>query len=173
MKDEDKAQVLEFCDKIAAELKAKGIRVSLDRSDERSANKMWDAIKKGVPLRVEAGMRDIEAGNVVHTRRDLGRESKTVCSVEEFVQNAQFILDDIQKGLFEKAQAFQNNNIQNVANLAEVKEFFASGQVGFVKMDTNLLEDSEFENLASEFSLTPRCMPFSDDGTKVIVGKSY
>ncbi len=173
MKDEDKAQVLEFCDKIAAELKAKGIRVSLDRSDERSANKMWDAIKKGVPLRVEAGMRDIEAGNVVHTRRDLGRESKTVCSVEEFIHNVQSILDDIQSSLFNKAQSFQNNHIQNVANLAEVREFFAAGQIGFVKMDTNLLEDSKFKDLASEFSLTPRCMPFSDGGAKVIVGKSY
>lgn len=173
MKDEDQAQVLEYCDKLAARLKEKGIRVSLDRSDERSANKMWDAIKKGIPLRVEAGMRDIEAGNVVHTRRDLGRESKTVCSVDEFVNNVESILADMQQNLFDKAKKFQDENIQKVENLAEAKAFFAEGKIGFVKMDSKFLDDPAFEAIKQEFSVTPRCVPFSDDGASVIIGKSY
>ena len=40
-------------------------------------------------------------------------------------------------------------------------------------MDSKLLDDSEFEAIKQEFSVTPRCIPFSDDGKTVIIGKSY
>lgn len=173
MKDDDKDKVLGYCDRLALRLKEKGIRVTMDRSDERSANKMWDAIKKGIPLRVEVGMRDIENGKVVHTRRDLGRESKTVCSVDEFTNSVESILADIQQDLFDKAQKFQTENLHKVADLDEVENFYENGGVGFVQMDSQLLDDPVFNDIKQKYSVTPRCLPFSEDGNTVIIGKSY
>lgn len=171
--DADSAAVLAYCEKIAQQLKAKGIRVHFDRSDERISNKMWAAIKKGIPLRVEVGKRDLDAGAVTHTRRDLGKESQTTVGVDEFMGKVQGILDEIQKGLFAKAEVFQNSHIFDVKGVGEVKEFFKADKPGFVKVDAGVIADPGFEAVKKEFSVTPRCLPFADEGRKVIVGKAY
>jgi prolyl-tRNA synthetase len=45
----------------------------LDASDARTPDKMWVAIKKGIPLRVEIGQREMEEGALTFVRRDLGK----------------------------------------------------------------------------------------------------
>mgnify|MGYP001617800013 FL=1 len=170
---DDPTPVFAVCEKLASQLKAKGIRVHLDMSDRRTPDKMWDAIKKGIPLRVEIGAREAEAGQVTHVRRDIGKDSKETCGAEEFVNKAQGLLEAIQKGLLVRAQAFQNSHIFDVKSVGEVREFYKADKTGFVRMDTALLSDPGFEAVKKEFSLTPRCLPFADEGRKVIVGKSY
>ena len=171
--DQDKGDIMAYCENIATQLKAKGIRVHFDTSDERSSNKMWAAIKKGIPLRVEVGKRDMDGGAVTHTRRDLGKESQTTSSVDEFVANVETVLADIQKGLYDRAEKFQNDHIFDVKNLDEMKEFFASDSTGFVRIDTAAIADPAFDPIKKEFSVTPRCLPFENDGQKVVVGKAY
>lgn len=173
IRDDTAAAVMEYCRKIEKELKAKGIRVHLDDSDARTPDKMWSSIKKGVPLRVEAGAREMEEGQVTHTRRDLGRESKTTCSVEEFVGTAQSILDDIHTGLYKKATHALNDRTYAMPSLEAAKEFFAEGRIGFVKIDRALIDDPAYEDIKKEFSVSSRCIPFEDGGDKVIIGKSY
>lgn len=171
--DQDSSEVLAYCEKLKDQLKVKGIRVDFDTSDERTSNKMWAAIKKGVPLRVEVGKRDMDANAVTHTRRDLGRESQTTTQIDEFVGQVEDILADIQDGLFKKAETFQNEHVFDVKNLDELKEFFAEDQLGFVRIDSAAIEDPAFEPIKKDHAVTPRCIPFDDDGQKVIVGKSY
>ena len=173
VRDDSAAAVMEYCQKLAAQLKEKGIRVHLDDSDGRTGDKMWGSIKKGVPLRVEAGQREMEEGNVTHTRRDLGRDSKTTCSMEEFVNIAPSILDDIHNAMFKRAQHELNDRTYQMSSLTEAREFFARGDVGFVKMDSSILDDADYEALKKEHSVSSRCLPFEDDGKTVIIGKSY
>ncbi len=172
IKDEG-AAVMESCEKLAARLKEKGIRCHLDRTDRRTPDKMWDAIKKGIPLRVEIGQREVDEGKLTHVRRDLGRDSKASCSVDEFVGKAQGILDEIQQSMFGRAKTFLTSNIHDVKTVKEAHDFFAADRPGFVRMDTALINDPAFEAVRKEFSVTPRCMPFADDGKKVVAGRSY
>ncbi|MEE3323113.1 MAG: hypothetical protein VX196_04180, partial [Pseudomonadota bacterium] len=114
-----------------------------------------------------------DSGDVTHVRRDLGRDSKETCSVSDLVGKVQTILDDIQDNMYNQAKAFLDNRIFEKSSLAEMREFFAKGEVGYCKIDSALWETDEFNAVCDEFSLTPRCMPLADGGQKVLVGKAY
>lgn len=171
--DSGAAPVMDACEALRLQLKQKGIRAQVDRSDRRTPDKMWDAVKKGVPIRVEIGQREVDEGTLTHVRRDLGKESKGSCTVGEFVTKADDMLTAMQADMLARAAQFRDGRIFDVKSMAEVKEFFAAGKTGFVKMDAALLDDPAREAVFKEFALTPRCLPFADEGRKVIVGKAY
>ncbi|MBI4031439.1 MAG: proline--tRNA ligase, partial [Proteobacteria bacterium] len=135
IRDDDAGKVMVACEALAMKLKKKRIRVHLDATDRRTPDKMWDAIKKGVPLRVEIGAREAVAGQVTHVRRDIGKDSKETCGADEFVNKVQGVLDEIQKGLFERARSFMTGHIFDVKSVAEAREFFKADRAGFVRMD--------------------------------------
>lgn len=170
---DDGAAVMEACKKLALRLKEKGIRAFLDESDRRTPDKMWDSIKKGIPLRIEIGQREVDEGVLTHVRRDIGRDSKATCPVDEFVSKAQAILDEIQAALLARAEEFMRARIFDVKSAAEAREFFAADKIGFVRMDAKLLDDPALDAVRKEFSVTPRCLPFEDEGQKVVMGRSY
>jgi prolyl-tRNA synthetase len=173
VKEETKQEVLEFCSKLSAELKERNIRVHLDDRDERTPNKMWNSIKKGVPLRVEIGKREMDDNSLTYVRRDIGRESKTTCSVNEFLERVSGILEDIQKDLFEKAKRYRDENIQDVKTVSEISEFYKSNNIGFVRAPSEILKDESLFEIMKKLSLTNRCLPFTDNGEIVLIGKAY
>jgi prolyl-tRNA synthetase len=169
---DDGTAVFDHCQQLAARLKKQGIRVHLDMSDARSSDKMWSAIKKGIPLRVEIGQREMDEGKLSHVRRDLGKDSKAVVTVDEFCSGVQGILDQMQADMLEKSKAFSKQRVFDVASIAELETFFRADKQGLCRMDINLI-GPEYETLKKELSLTSRCLPFEDEGRKVLVGKSY
>lgn len=174
IKDEsDSEKLMNYAAGIAEKLKSQGIRVNLDAREMRTPDKMWDAVKKGVPVRVEIGAREMEAGELTHVRRDLGRESKTTCSIDEFLSNVQGILDDIQINIYDKAKAFMQEHITDVSSLNEIGKYFADDKGSFIRVDVKVMEEEGFEDIMKEHSLTTRCMPFADDGKMVLIGKAY
>lgn len=173
VKGDNEDQVMSYCADIEQKIKAAGFSVKFDRRDDRSSNKMWDAIKKGVPLRVEVGGNEVEAGQLTSTRRDLGRESKATLSVDDFISSLQNTLDDIHKAMFDKAKAFMEERIFDMDNLSDVDAFFKAKREGFIRMDVSLMDDVKFEHIKKNYAVTPRCIPFADKGEKVIIGKSY
>ena len=172
-KGDDNTDLLEYCFGLREELREQGLRVNVDDSDARTPDKMWGAVKKGIPVRVEIGGREMEAGHLTHVRRDIGKDSKETVSREEFLSSVQEILDDIQGNLLNKAREFMMANIKDVGSLSEARDLYADGHAGFVRANVNVLSDPEFEKLKDEFKLTPRVMPFDDKGEKVIIGKAY
>ncbi len=172
MKGDDNAALLDYCHDLKVKLKSNGVRANVDDSDNRTPDKMWGAVKKGVPLRVEIGGREMEAGQLTHVRRDIGKDSKTTCTVDEFSGGVQEILDDIQKSLFERAQTFMNDNIHEVDGINGIREFYKKGGIGFVKTSVSVLTEVDFEAVKDEFKLTPRVLPFTEENT-VLIGKSY
>lgn len=173
VKDDNEAQVMGFAEKVAAALKAKGIRVLLDTREMRTPDKMWDAIKKGIPLRVEIGGREADAEQVSCVRRDLGRESKETLSVEAFVEKAEGLLQAVHDELLSRSRKFRDDNTHEGSSVQDLKNFFGAGKIGFMKVPVTLLDDPALEAVMKEFSLSTRCMPFADGGEKVIIAKAY
>ena len=167
------APLMDFCDKIRADLKAKGFAAKVDSRDMRTPDKMWEAVKKGIPVRVEVGQREMEQNSVTFVRRDIGKDSKVTCSVDEFMTRIQSVLDDIHDALLERHKNFTRENTIDGASVFDVREFFASGKNGFVRVPVEILSDPALEKIRDEFKLSTRCMPFEDEGRKVLIAKSY
>ncbi len=172
-KDDGKEEILAFAGELVAKLKALGVRVKLDDSDKGSGDKTWAMIKQGVPIRVEIGKREVAEGKLSHVRRDIGRDSKTSCTQDEFVANVLAMLDDIHASLYKRAEQHRDAHIVDVQNLEQAKAFFAEGRKGLVRMDAALVDEPAYAEIQDEYAVTSRCLPFADEGRKVIIGKAY
>lgn len=168
----DKEKILEYCNELVQKLRAMEIRAYLDSSDARTPDKMWGMIKKGIPVRVEIGAREMEEGALTHIRRDLGKDSKETCSVDEFVGKVSQILDSIHDGLYNRAKSFMDENTQEFSSLKDMEEFYKSGNRGFAILKKSVLDDPDLERIKKENSLTARCMPLATPD-KVVIGKAY
>ncbi len=114
----DKEKVLEVCRDLLRILQQAGIRVELDTSDERPGAKFYKWEMKGVPIRLEVGPRDIEKGVVTVVRRDaekltLPREGLAQALVRE--------AERLQAALYQRAEAFANSRIREVASIDEAR----------------------------------------------------
>src|SRR5713226_4470695 len=130
-KEETRARVLEVCDALALQLRGKQfgdspIEVEVDRRDLGGGVKNWEWIKKGVPVRVEIGPRDLEKDSVEVSRRDQAIKSKESISIQEFAAGAPEMLMSIQKNLYERAQKFQEQNTRVIESKKEFYEFFTA-----------------------------------------------
>jgi len=166
-------EVIEFAKKLVGELKKQGLRAHVDMRDMRTPDKMWDSIKKGVPLRVEIGNRELENGEVTFVRRDIGRDSKETISSDAFVDRAHSLIYEIHNFMLERAKTFRDDNTSEGSSVDDIDEFFKSGNIGLIKVPTTLLDDESLEKVMKEYSLSTRCMPFKDEGQKVLIGKAY
>src|SRR5213082_3245268 len=114
-KEETRGQVLEVCDKLASDLRLKhfadsAIEIEVDRRDLGGGVKNWEWIKKGVPIRVEIGSRDLEKNAVAVLRRGHLIKSKESMSTQEFVSHSAEVLDSIQRSLLERAKKFRDQD---------------------------------------------------------------
>src|ERR1700726_2541723 len=114
-KDETRAKVLEACDKLAEQLRGQKfgdapIEVEVDRRDLGGGVKNWEWIKKGGPVRVEIGPRDLETSSLAVSRRDQPVKSKDSMSIQEFAAVAPEMLMSIQQNLYDRAKKFQEEN---------------------------------------------------------------
>jgi prolyl-tRNA synthetase len=92
-----------------ASLKAAGFRVKIDERDLRPGNKFADWEMRGVPVRIEFGAKDLEAGVVTLVRRDKekGEEGgKVAIPIARVVEHLRTLLEDIGTNLFAQAREF-------------------------------------------------------------------
>ncbi|MCB0334155.1 MAG: proline--tRNA ligase, partial [Bdellovibrionales bacterium] len=175
-KPELEGAVFEYAEKIAQELSEKSyegrpVRVHVDKRDIRGGEKSWQWIKRGAPLRIEVGPRDIDSDKVVLFRRDQGPKDKEFLSRAEFIERAPSLLQEVQNSLFVQAQRYRDENIERgVSNFNELKEFFTPKNKekpeihgGFVV--GKWCEDSAEEEQLSDLKLSIRCMPLEQSGT--------
>ena len=92
-KEETRATILAACDRLARQLREARyvdlpIEVELDRRDLGGGVKNWEWIKKGVPLRVEIGPRDLEKDSVAVSRRDQTVKEKQFISIRKTIRDA-------------------------------------------------------------------------------------
>ena len=120
----DAPEVAEYVARLERELRAAGIRVHVDRRDERPGEKFNHWELKGVPLRVEVGPKDVAAGQVTvadritREKRPLPAEGLAGRLVEE--------LAGFQRRLFARALEFRDAHTVELGTLSELKEWFAA-----------------------------------------------
>jgi prolyl-tRNA synthetase len=114
---------------LQAQLRAAGLRVTLDERDERPGWKFAEWELRGVPLRVEIGPKDIEKSAVLVARRDT-REKQSV-AMDGLAARLGDLLNDIQKSLFERARQFRDEHTQRTTSYDEFKQIM-EGRPGFV-----------------------------------------
>jgi prolyl-tRNA synthetase len=181
-KDEEKAQVLDYCESLRKEIAdtlydGRPIQVLLDDRDLRGGEKKWYHIKRGVPVRVEVGPRDIESDSVFVGRRDQPKANGM--SRDEFVATLPAILTEIQDGLFEKALALREENSREIDSLDEFKAFFTAENQkkpeihgGFAL--SHFVDCAETDEILKPLKVTPRCVPLDVEkipGTCIFTGR--
>ena len=124
-----KPGVVEACEGLQAQLKAAGIRVTLDNTDNSPGWKFNEWEMKGVPVRIELGPRDIEAGKMLCARRDT--LEKTELPLDNAVDGVKALLADVQKGLLEKARKRRDEHIVYADDMAGILAGVEAGN--FVK----------------------------------------
>jgi prolyl-tRNA synthetase len=196
-KPETRQAVLDACHRVAASLKTKtfrggAIRVEIDGSDTGGGGKAWKWIKRGVPIRVEIGPRDLESGSVFVGRRDRGPKEKESLTEADFAEKAAGILEDIQTSLYQRALAFQKENTKVIDSKEEFYAFFTPARAdkpeihgGFALTHWNGSAAVE-EQIKNDLKVTIRCIPHGAESgpgvcpftgepsvRRVIWGKSY
>ena len=151
--------VLDKATEIKGALAGKGMRVKIDDTDKSPGWKFAEAEMRGIPVRVEIGPKDIEAGKAVLARRDTGE--KTECAIEELPETIEKLLDTIQKDMLERARERRDSQTYTAKTKEEFDKLFAE-KSGFVK--AMWCGDVECENkIKEEMSVTSRCMPFEQE----------
>ena len=130
-KADDPDAVMQYCRKLRDELKqvmydGRPLEIEFDDRDLRGGEKVWSWIKKGVPIRLEVGQRDMDGDSVFMARRDLSPKEKKGVPRSEFVATVIQILDEIQNGLFEKAKAHRATHTRVIDDKDEFYDFFTA-----------------------------------------------
>lgn len=165
-----KEGVLFKAQELTARLKAAGLRVKSDISDQSPGWKFAEYEMKGVPLRIEIGPKDIANGNCVAVRRDNGEKLQVALSELETIIPS--ILRDVQKGLYEKAKKNLTDNIRPASTPEESKGIIAENG-GFIKTMWCGSLDCELK-MKEVAGVSSRCMPFEQEhigDTCVVCGK--
>lgn len=173
----DKVKVMAYCEKIVAGCKAQmyagqALRVKIDTRDLAGADKRWQWIKKGVPLILEVGPRDVDGNTVALTRRNDVAAKKAIVPMEEFVASAVSELKTFHSVLFGQALAVRQSRTRtDIKTLEDFKAYFGtSGDnsfntlQGFVRAPFCGNEDSVAEQLKS-IGVTIRCIPLDQPTT--------
>ncbi len=168
-KDSEKAEVMPVVDQIAADLKGAGIAVEVDaREGKRPGEKYYEWERKGVPLRIEIGPRDIKSGEaMIKLRVSEGKEKLPISTLAEKIPG---ILDDFQTFLYERALKFREDNTVIIDSWDEFKKVFSDGQSKFAWCHWDGTKETEAA-IKEETKATIRCIPLKGEGPDSAPGR--
>jgi prolyl-tRNA synthetase len=195
------AAIVDYCRALQGELAklsalGEPVRALLDLKPAKAANKRWGWVKKGAPIVIEVGGRDVAGGNVSVLRRDRlyredGKLDSAVTPRDAFVGAAAAALEEIQLALHAEAKARLHDNITRVDDWAGVEAMFAEsvGKPGWADVawsrPTGAALDKVVERLKA-FKLTIRNAPMEQGAIagpcvftgepaveRVLIGRSY
>ncbi|MFI9504158.1 proline--tRNA ligase [Nocardia sp. NPDC052566] len=177
-------EVEQAADELARRLRGAGVRTHVDARPQLSPGFKYNEWEmRGVPIRLELGPRDLEAGTVMLVKR-LGEEGKRAVSIDELPQLMPAILDEFQQQLLTRATEFRDSNTRTVDSWADFADAVATGWALALHCGTPACE----EDIKSGTAATPRCIPLdgapasgmcvrcgaaSAYGKRVIFGRAY
>jgi prolyl-tRNA synthetase len=170
-KPEGREAVLERTKNLADEIRAQTyshekVRVELDLRDMPGGQKKWDWIKKGIPIRIEVGWRDLQNDVGVCFRRDTGE--KEIRKLGDLVGDIPRILESIQRNLLDRAKQFRDANTRAIDSKEEFYAFFTArnsakpeihGGFALTHWDGSRAVE---EQIKADLKVTIRCIPFDD-----------
>jgi prolyl-tRNA synthetase len=176
-KPETRDAVLDACQALAQTLRHhhfhdEPLRVQVD--DRDTPGKKWEWIKKGAPLRIEIGPRDLESRKLCVQRRDRAPNDKAFIDHDEFLQNVDQILQDIHDTLLDRATAFRDQHIADCADLDAFHRHWETDNPGWL-LTAWAGTDEEEETLSKQHKIAIRCLPLGQqDGPEaacILTGK--
>src|SRR3984957_9238663 len=171
-KDEERAGVLEAADRIAKEI---GAKID-DRDGQSPGAKFFHWERRGVPVVLELGPRDVASGNIVLKRRDTG--TKEIVAQSEAASHLTAALESMQTDLYCAAEARLKSNTVLANSIDEVEEILrdvtaerGGGKFVMAHLDDNPACDARLK----EFKATVRNIPLEDEfdgaGNCIVTGK--
>jgi prolyl-tRNA synthetase len=172
-KEEARIAVLEAADKIAASLREvryhdDPINVAVDKRDLGGGVKNWEWIKKGVPIRIEIGPRDLAQGTAAISCRDKPHRERSFVLTAELPGRFPSMLDEIQSGMLARATAFRDSQTRIIESKEQFYEFFTPQNAakpeihgGFALAYWDGSAQLE-EEIKDKLSVTIRCIPFEN-----------
>lgn len=184
-KEEMRQEVMSYCHSLAGELRhilydGVPLKVIVDEREMRGGDKSWSWIKKGVPLRMEIGPRDIANDQLALARRDKPHRELTKLSRGHLVAKITEILDGIQNGLYEKALAYRDRHLHKIDTRDDFYTFFTPRNKEQPEIHGGFAyshwcgDRAVEEKVKEELGVTIRCIPLDrekEEGKCVITGK--
>lgn len=174
-KAERVADVLAAARKIKSDLEQRSydgepIRVHIDDKDGRAGEKSWAWIKKGVPIKIEIGPRDVDTNSCTVLVRD--EMTKASMSTASFVAGIDTMLSAYHDRLLERSRKFRGEHTRtDITKAQELAAFFTPKNEenpeihgGFVL--GKWCEDPATEDMLKELKITIRCLPLEQSGTQ-------
>ncbi len=164
-KEESRDAIIDACQALAIRLREQtyaneSLRVKVDTRDLGGGIKKWEWVKKGVPIRIEIGPRDLEERKVCLQRRDQAANEKSFIEKEHFLRDAVEILDDIHQTLLERARDFRDANLTECTDLTKFEDHWAEGNEnpGWLITPWAGTREEE-EEISKRLKITVRCLP--------------
>lgn len=190
LRDDDGDEALiAYCRELHAQIAAQTalgepVRVLLDTKPGKAAAKRWDWVRKGAPVILEIGGRDMENGKVSQLRRDrlwnaAAKPDFAAPSREECVAGIASLLQDIQQDLYREARERRDANItRGIDRLDDLTDFFVEGKVfpGWVEVQWSRPTGEALNTVVEQLKalkLTIRNVPMDAtpaDGTCIFTG---
>ncbi|WP_019668377.1 proline--tRNA ligase [Eudoraea adriatica] len=156
---------------LVKELQNKGISVKYDKRDTHKPGFKFNEYElKGVPVRIAIGQRDMENGTYELARRDT--LEKQIVEANEVVSKIEFMLEDIQRNIFEKAINYREEHITEVDDYEEFKKVLDT-KGGFISAHWDGTLATE-DKIKEETKATIRCIPLDspkEAGSCMLTGK--
>ena len=183
-KPDTRDAVLAAAESLACELRAQrfhdeAVTVEVDKRELGGGTKNWEWIKKGVPVRIEIGPRDLAQGTVALARRDRGVKEKEFLPVAGLAPQIPQILRSIQDTLYARALTYRDANTRDIDTRNEFYAFFTAENAqkpeihgGFARAHWCGSPQCE-EAIKNDLKVTIRCIPFNapeESGTCVVCG---
>jgi len=152
------------------------VRCFIDGRALPPAKKFWDAVVKGIPIRVEVGPREVDAETVLLSRRDHPHREKTSVPLDghitDFVKET---LQEIQNEYFQQALRFRDERIKrDIADYDSLVKFFSSEENSKMFVLAKWCEDPSTEEMLKPINVTIRCIPLEQtqtEGCCILTGK--
>lgn len=168
-KAERPEEVIAYCKQLQADLRGlryheRTIEVELDQRDLRGGEKAWSWVKKGIPIRLEIGPRDIAQDAVFMARRDRPASEKTAMPRATFIAELPAMLDNIQQSLLTRAREHRSAHTQEIDSKEALYAYFGSNQDEAAQSPglalTHWSGDPAIEKqLKQDLGVTLRCIP--------------
>ncbi len=173
--ESQQAAVMDYAETVAKRLRGVTFdgapcRVRIDDRKIQSQEKKWDWVRKGVPVTLEVGPRDIENGGAALARRDKVRDKKQILSIDEIADGLEELLWSIQSTLLEEAKTYRAARTRDdITSFDEFKAYFEALKGNTFRSDGGFVkawwcEETETEAMLKEFAVTVRCLPLDQPG---------
>ncbi len=185
--EDTRERILSYCENLSEELQTlsysdRNLVVEIDTKEERGGKKFWNWVKRGVPIRLEIGLQEVENESVTYGRRNSNHKDRQTLNRKAFISSITEILGDIQKSIYDKAKDFRSQNLVKIDSKEKFYQFFSEQrnqesnlEGGFVLSHWNG-DPSVEDKIKDDLGVTIRCIPLDAEeeegkGKCVITGE--